>query len=510
MSRFDRAKTDIIGSGGNIRNFQTAVSPDVDQTLPSLIDQSVTIRDDDPTEDLNISEASFRIRFNSTDPYQPFDRAFFSVQESDEGQKILYGWLTDTATGAKSNPVKIPLISGLSVLEVSNLVSDIPGIDARPLNDSDNCDADTLSRSGIFDVSGRYAYFWCGGGGGGSKGGEVDIKPSIKYYLTTPEAGLQQLNPSQSLGGFISPTEVYPTSTLSSEVGFDDIRIQVNTDALQDFAYIQIQDEIMSVTRWDNNIAVIGERSAFNSPSRVHFRGAIVRGLIKNDVFTDGFSKDKTQYRCIAIRNESSDLTAKKAEIYFRDDGRNPLSDWRISIELPRSEYTESTVTSGTLRTVVAGDLAASYEDDRFVTAPVVFTSGQNADQIRIVTDYDGITGTLTFDQDLPFTPAAGDAFYIDTAPSQRIPNGTQAPSTLPDSGPTIRPPFLIGDFQSASATNEGYSIDVQGARANEQRLSVNLAPNEAVYVWVERNLDETNSGQIGNRMALAMKFSKV
>lgn len=478
--------------------------------LPVVEDDEIIFNSSDPTSGFNISDSVLKVAFSVNDLPVNYTNAYFSIQEGVGGRKVFYGWLR-TVNGNVANPIEIPLVAGMSLIELVDLISSVPGIVANILNGYELSDVTGLLRSGIFDGTNKWAYFFSS-----LKAEDIntidslDIKTNIKYYLTSVEPNLEQLNPSQSLGGFISPTEVSISTLTSSEISFTDKEV-ICDDALVGYEYIQIQDEIMKVESWSGSTAIISERNAFDTPLRVHFRGAIVRGLDDNGVFTTGFSKERRQYRCIAIRNESDILNAKKAKVYIKIPSRNSGSRWNVSIEIPRSEYRSSIVTGGSLSSVVDSSLAGIFPNDHYVTAPVVFTSGKNSGQTRIVTSYDGSTGSFAFDENLPFIPSVGDNYYVDTAPSQRIPSGIVKPKIVSNLGPGIKPPFLIRDFSNADGFASGLSIDVNGQRTlSNERFSGSLGPKEAIYVWVERELDDNNVGQENNRLALTLEFSKV
>lgn len=481
--------------------------------LPAVEDDKIVFDSSDPTSALDTDNAALRVAFsNDSDPYSIYVNAYFSIQEGSGGRKVFYGWLR-TVNGDMANPIEIPLVSGMALIELADLISNVPGIVANVLNGYELSDVTDLLRSGTFDGTNQWAYFFSESKIEDINTTEsVDIKTFIKYYLTSVEPNLEQSNPSQSLGGFISPTEVFSSTKTASEVSFVDKEVKCVDNSLIGYNYIQIQDEIMEVESWSGSTAIIANRNSFDTPLRVHFKGAIVRGFDKNTVFTAGFSKGRRQYRCIAVRNESDNLNAKKAKVYMKIPSRNNRSRWNVSIEIPRSEYRSSSATGGSLSSLIDSSLVGMFPDDHYVTAPVIFTSGQNAGQTRIVTSYNGATGSFVFDENLPFVPSSGDNYYVDTAPSQRISSGIVKPKVVSNLGSNIiKPPFLINDFKNVDGFASGLSINV-----NEQRTIINernsniLGPKEAVYIWIERDLDDDNNGQQNNRFALTIEFSKV
>lgn len=462
----------------------------------------------DPTSSFDTDDAALRVALLGDDPYASYTEAYFSVQEGSGGMKVFYGWFRGLS-GELANLIEIPLIEGMSLIELADRITNVPGVVANPINDYTLASASTLMKSGTFNATAQWAYFFSGGDERNFIDQE-DIKVNVKYYLTSVEPNMTQSNIDQSLGGYLSLTEVSETTILSQVVSFSDNRIILDDDSLISYDYIQIQDEIIEIESWNGSTAVVAQRNSFDTPLRVHFEGAIVRGLRKNDLFTSNFNEDQSQYRCIAIRNDSSIQSAKKAEVYFKIPSRNNRSDWKISIEIPRSEYQDGIATSGTTSSLQSDNFKDDFQDDIFVTAPVVFVTGQNAGQFRVVTAYDDSTGTFSFDEELPYVPQEGDSFYVDTAPSQRISNGIVSPVLVSNPGPDIQAPHLISDFADANGYLEGSSIDVNSSRQMVQRFSDTLGPKETIYVWVKRSLDSDNEGKENNRLALTLGFLKV
>ena len=498
--------------GTSFRIPKTDAPGDIGGLLPDVEGDEIVFQSSDPTASLDTNDAALRVAYsNNGDPSSIYTNGYFSIQEGIGGRRVFYGWLL-TVNGDLANPIEIPLVEGMALIELAGLISNVPGVVANVLNGYELSDVTGLLRSGTFDATNQWSYFFSDIDKENINPVEpFDIKNNIKYYLTSVEPNLPQSNPAQSIGGFISPTEVVPTTTAVSEVSFEDRQIQCSDNSLISYNYIQIQDEIIEVESWTGTTAIVAKRNAFDTPLRVHFVGVVIRGLSANSIFTSGFSKARRQYRCIAIRNDSDSLNAKKAKVYIKIPSRNNRSRWNVSIEIPRSEYRASFATGGTISSLIDSSLANILSDNHYNTAPIVFVDGNNVGQSRIVTAYDGSTGTFSFDEDLPFIPSTGDAYYVDTAPSQRIASGIMKPITTSYLDTNIKPPYLIEEFSSADGFASAISIDSSGQRETQnERSSVDLGPKEAIYVWIERELDDDNAGQNNNRLALTLQFSKV
>tara|TARA_B100000614_G_scaffold262895_1_gene299673 strand:+ start:5052 stop:6575 length:1524 start_codon:yes stop_codon:yes gene_type:complete len=474
-----------------------------DAQIKSL-SSSLTLNFNDNTSGRDISDAVLRVAFSTTtNPYLPYIGGLFSVQQGDNGTKMFVGGF-ETDFQDTIFPMQLPLI-GQSLQELSVSIGLVDGVRAEVLNGRELLDAKNLIATTFYSGTDRWVYFFA----------EIDVfnedadstlSRNIKTFLTSVEPNLSQNIPTQSLGGFISPTEVYTTDVLDAGVSFYDTEVVVTNDNLSSFGLIQIQDEILTVDDWNDGTAVISERQSYGTPIRFHPAGSVVRGLKKNDLFDTKFSKTRKQYRCIAIRNETSNEYAKDVKVYFNLLSRNLLSNTRLAIEIPRSEFRSGTASSGSATFFADSSLSNTFLDDHYVTAAVTFTSGANSGQTRIVVGYNGESGTFFLDSQLPNSVNSGDNYYVDTAPSQRIVTGEVAPEVGIFDQPDPVPPYLIGDFQEAQYFVEGVSIDVDGRRAN----GGTLGPKQAIYVWIERSLEDINEEFTNNRMFVTVGYSRV
>lgn len=491
-----------FGSNVDIKSFAT----DSD----ALPQSDVVIGSDDPLDDQDPSDSVFWIEYSVDDPYSPYVAAYFSVQETSNGLiRIFYGWF-ETPDGSLVTLVEAPLFPGFSLTDLKNLLEDIPGIEVTVRSGYALADSSLLRKSGTYDATNAPAYFWIAESGFGLADGPIDVPATnrdVKFYLTSPEPYLAQNNPAQSLGGFISPSECEATSSLDRELSFTESEIVMSDASLSGSQYIQIQDEIIEIQTWVGNRAYAKQRNAFDTPLRVHFSGSIVRALTPNKILNSFFNENGEQYRCIAIRNES-DKTLKKVKFFIQLQNRNEFSAWDLAVEIPRSDYLKSTATAGDAQNIEDSSLISRYSDDFFKTAAVKILTGQNANQVRLVTGYDDQTGIIALDSELPFSMSAGDEYEIDTAPAQRVPTGLTSPSLLP--GDESNPPFLVTPAFLRLTSTRKLSIDVMDSREDEQRISgVDLAPMEAVYLWIKRSLLPNGEGQPQNRLNILLEYSR-
>ena len=95
----------------------------------------------------------------------------------------------------------------------------------------------------------------------------------IKVYLTSLEPNLSQSNDSQSIGGYISNTLVYPETSLAETIGLYDMTLTLdNWTGLSGLSYLNINNEIIKVGSISSNNITILQRG-INGILNVHVRG---------------------------------------------------------------------------------------------------------------------------------------------------------------------------------------------------------------------------------------------
>ena len=403
--------------------------------------------------------------------------------------------------GVESTVIQIPLV-GQTIDDLVALLNTYPDVSADVINSAGFTSTLILNDTAFIDISGKWAYF---------NSTNIDVNSvfssldqDIRFILTSAEPVAVQNNLVQSLGGYVSLSEVYDGLLLSDTMSIYDSTLYINPQSLgsrfslvdlQKSEYIQINDEIMKIGKWVGNIAYISERNSFDTPLRMHPKNSIVREISKNDFFDTNFGADRKQYRCIAIKNINTSDVAKNMKVFFNVNSRNNLSKIRLAIEAPLSDYFAGAASTIGITAFAVTDLVGSFDSSYFVSAPIVFTSGKNIGQVRIVKSYNPTSGTIELDQRLPYTISIGDSFYIDTAPSQRTKSGTKAPTGS-----------RVSAFYDAINTDSAISINIGGNRLNGS----DLRPNEVIYVWIERSISESNDEFVNNRFSLSVKYSKV
>jgi hypothetical protein len=309
----------------------------------------------------------------------------------------------------------------------------------------------------------------------------------IKMYLTSLEPDMSQTIYSQSLGGYISTSLVYPETTLSSSVGLYDSSIALDTpsegtwDRWSGIEYINIGQEVIKVSPISNGVVSVVERG-YNGITNMHMSGDDVRAISSKELFNDVFNSERKQYRCIALKNTSAENNpsdekfAIETSIHIEQRSLNNNSVIRISVELPKSQYLEGTSSSWSSILLRDSSLAGLYDDDFFKDAYLKIAGGDYVGQGRSINSYDGDTGSFVFYSSMPSTYDYTTQVSYEVLPSssQRIKSGIVSPDTSR---------ALITPFYDASE-NSSISLKING-------FSGTLRPNDICYIWIERTMEK-------------------
>lgn len=330
-----------------------------------------------------------------------------------------------------------------------------------------------------------------------SETGGVDVMhPSdIELYLTSLEPGCPQTNYSQSIGGHISTSRMYPQTTFASAVGLYDTSIEI-TDAsdLLGYEYISMGNEIAKVESITGTTVTVTERGV-NGTIGYYSSATIVQGGASP--LSDAFNEDRKQYRCYAVKNISSTETAYDTTAYFKQLSENTNTTIKLALEYPKSQGIAGTSTIWTSSMLIDSSLDGTYVDNFFVDSYMLITSGPNSGYTRRINSYDGSTGAFVFGDSL--TTDYDSSLYsniigytVDASPSQRVKDGTTEPPSTD----------YISDFSSASSRDlavQLVSLDGTGS----------IAPGEIIYVWIERGVGKSNASYDENSFVLSIDFTK-
>lgn len=332
---------------------------------------------------------------------------------------------------------------------------------------------------------------------------------TLKFYLTSLEPDLNQTIYSQSIGGYVSNSLVYPETTLSSSMGLYDINLSLITPSSgswsewQGIEYISVGNELMQIPSFVNGSIVVSQR-AYNNIYNVHLAGDIVKAAGAKELFNDVFDDSYKQYRCMVIKNVSTSSTdpsneqvAYDLEVYIKQNSRNVNSDIRIALEQPSSEYISGEATSWSTTTLVDSSLVGAYGYDHFKEAYLKIIDGAASGQGKIISSFDNVTGTFTFYNDNVFSSGLDfditPTYEVLPSPAQRVKTGIVAP----DVASVLVTQFFHPDEFTPLAFLEQASVF---------NIS-NLSPNDVMYVWLERTVEKGNEEFLNNDFVLNLRY---
>lgn len=339
---------------------------------------------------------------------------------------------------------------------------------------------------------------------------------TLKLYLTSLEPDLNQTIYSQSIGGYVSNSLVYPETTLSSSMGLYDTSLSLTTPSSgswsewQGIEYINVGDELMKVPSFVNGSIVVSQR-AYNNIYNVHLAGDVARAAASKELFNDVFDDSYKQYRCIAIKNVSTNSTdpsqeqiAYDLEVYIKQNSRNTTSDIKIALEKPVSEYISgastswsTTIVDNASRTIlVDSSLIGAYENNYFSAAYLKITSGPAVGQGKIVTGFQESTGTFLF-----YPDSFSEAYDYSVAPTYEV---------LPSPAQRIKTGIISPIFGSANVTQLFHPNEFTPLTFFEQASVFNvsnLSPNDVMYMWVERIVEKGNEEFLNNDFVLNFRY---
>ena len=332
----------------------------------------------------------------------------------------------------------------------------------------------------------------------------------LKLYLTSLEPDMDQTIYSQSIGGYISNSTIYPETNLTSVVGLYDTSLTLSVPVSgnwlewQGVEYININNELMKVSSITNgNISI--EQRGYNGIINMHIIEDIVKPSSSKELFNNVFNDSYKQYRCVAIKNISSipdlfnpskeGVVASNISIYFKQASRNEDSIIRMALEKPSSQYLLSRSTSWNTMQIIDSSLAGVYGDNYFKNAYLRVLNGEASGQGKVINSFDSSTGTLTLSSSFSsaFDFSNNIEYEILPAPSQRVKTGTVSPVLTGENIFSFSKPF---ESTPMRFTTFGSDIDIS-----------DLLPNDIMYVWFEREIKKGTEEFLNNDIVLNVKY---
>lgn len=332
---------------------------------------------------------------------------------------------------------------------------------------------------------------------------------TLKSYLTSLEPDMNQTIHSQSIGGYFSNSLLYPETTLTSTVGLYGTSISLDTPLSgnwlewQGVDYISIGNEMIKVSPMTNGTVTVVERG-YNDIINMHIEGDVVRAGSSEELFNNVFDDSYKQYRCIAIKNDSSvpqdpsnEFIAYNFSVYLKQNSRSDNSSIKIALEQPASQYLSSISTSWSTMQVVDTSLIGMYGDDYFKEAYLKISSGDANGQGKIISSFDSATGTFTFYSSFStdYDYDSNVIYEVLPSPAQRIKTGIVSPDTS-DS-----------DVTQFVKTSEAAPLRFTSGNISNTVVP-DLFPNDVVYVWFERTVEKGVENFDNNDIVLNINYS--
>ncbi len=328
---------------------------------------------------------------------------------------------------------------------------------------------------------------------------------NLKLYLTSLEPDMNQSVYSQSIGGYISNSLLYPETSLVSTIGLYNTSLTLNIpesgDWLewQELEYINIGNELMKVSPIVNGSITVLQRG-FNDIFNMHKGGDIAKSSSYKELFNDVFNDNHKQYRCIAIKNVLTDVSvdsvAYDISVYFKQNSRNDNSSVKMALEQPLSQYLSSISTEWTSMQLVDTSLIGIYPDNHFKDAYLKIIGGEADGQGRVVSSFDSLTGTFTFFSSFSslFDYSVNVSYEILPSPSQRIKTGTVSPIVGVENMTHFSNPDENSSLKFFEVSSNVFNID-------------DLKPNDIIYIWLEREVKKGALGFLNNDLVINIKY---
>jgi hypothetical protein len=417
-----------------------------------------------------------------------------------DGTKIFAATYT-TSNGFENTFIQIPLV-GQTILSFVNALNKNAAIVASVVNNYYDASVKILNETAFSDILEKDAHFSVNTDN--VYASTLEIKNSIGIFYTSMEPFAVQNNFHQSFGGYIAANKTFNGFKLKESLGvyasriiFDPTTDQnvVSVNDLIQSEYIQINDEIIKISQWQNNIGFISQRNVFDTPLRMHPIGSRISIVDKNAYFDQNIGTSRKQYRCYAIKNLHKTYTIKDLRLFSSINNRNDNSQIRIAFEATKSDYFEGVASSEGITAFSVFSLINKKPIDYYKNAPIKFISGANINQSRLIKSYTPSTGTLELNERLAFNISNNDNFIIDPQPSTKMKS-----SNLKPNGP------LISEF--VDIPNDDMSVPISNLLPTY--TASNLLPNQMFYLWIERSIGPQSDEYINNRISLSFSFNTI
>ena len=143
---------------------------------------------------------------------------------------------------------------------------------------------------------------------------------TLKLYLTSLEPDLDQKIYSQSIGGYVSNSLLYPETTLTETIGLYDTDITLTEPSSGSWAewqgieYINIGNELIKVPSFLNG-AIVATQRAYNGIYNMHIEGDSVTAVSSKEVFNDVFNDEYNNTEAVFTYEELEKSSTSSTEL---------------------------------------------------------------------------------------------------------------------------------------------------------------------------------------------------
>jgi len=326
----------------------------------------------------------------------------------------------------------------------------------------------------------------------------------MRYTTTDPTT--DQNTPSNSLGGYFSPNNVFVRSQIGDDMSNSQKTLTVSSDADNSFpeattGMIQVGTEIIRYSSIDvtNRLlsglsrGVVPFGGAFSNSVQEH--ADFVNYLDPSLLFDRNPTEGLSQHRCVAIFNPIS-ANAFGCVFYLVQD---PNADVQIDIgiEVPafdsRNISLSSDVSSGSNTFYTTATLVQNYATDFFVGGYITLDI-TGTPISAIITAYSSVGGIAQFTVDRSLSSLTmGTICTIYAAPSQIISNETDTPISNNDR--------FFGFTIENGASND---ISFNNIRENKGVV----ATNDIIYLWIKRTLKKNSSSKLDTGSLIIISYN--
>lgn len=331
----------------------------------------------------------------------------------------------------------------------------------------------------------------------------TETNPTLNMKYTTSDPTTDQSVPKNSIGMYVAPNDVYPSSPIKESI-----------NSVQTTIPIDLSSDLPTVIGLASVGPEVFKYSIIDTTN--HQLSSVVRGISPQSSFPAGFdsfqnaervyylndtnllfdtrpSSGLVQYRCVAIINSDTgdDFNIKNASIGIAQH-RDSDVQVRIGVELPKFDSRTGTAVDGTNNTSSTLLVTTIIEDDGFFDGALV--KFLDPVEYAVVESYavvwvavDSGYGEFILSESISGLVATRN-FVIMPAPAQSI--ATDATSPVSNSGRFT-----------------GFQENTDGINVSLIEHGTTMQENDLFYVWIKRTLKSNVSATADTGAVLLFRY---